>query len=339
MSKIIEKGEVTFEWMLRRIDTGQAMAVRVSSVTTTLDGHPVVLTCLQDISDVVTLREENKQRSLAIANQFEAQITGVVHGVANASSEMAATAQSLSLMAEQTSHQATTVAAASEQATTNVQTVASAAEELNASIREISRQVNTAAQVSNEAMVQAETTNQIITGLVHSSNQIGSVVKLINDIAKQTNLLALNATIEAARAGDAGRGFVVVANEVKSLANQTGKATESISQYIENIRTVIGEAVQAIQAIAETISKVNEISTAISSAVEQQGAATQEIARNVEQAAVGTQEVSANICGVKNASAETGHHAEKVLTSAKELSLQSTSLSNAVEKFLSQIRL
>ncbi len=164
------------------------------------------------------------------------------------------------------------------------------------------------------------------------------MVKLISEIAAQTNLLALNATIEAARAGEAGRGFAVVASEVKALASQTSKATDEISAQVGAIQSATRTSVEAIDGINRTISKVNEIASAIASAVEEQGAATREIAHNVAQAAKGTGEVSANIVGVRDAARETGVAADQVVSSAAELSQNGETLKAQVDAFLREVR-
>jgi methyl-accepting chemotaxis protein len=283
-------------------------------------------------------REVRAQKIDGLTRDFDSDVSLVVKTVASATTEMQATASSMTATAEETSRQATAVAAAAEQASTNVQTVASASEELSSSITEISRQVSESARIAAQAVQEADHTNTTVQGLADAAQKIGDVVKLINDIAGQTNLLALNATIEAARAGDAGKGFAVVASEVKSLANQTAKATEDIATQINAIQSATQNAVGAIQGIGKTIGAISQIATTIASAVEEQGAATQEIARNVQQAASGTTEVTSNISGVNQAAAETGTAATQVLASASELSQQSETLRGQVEKFLAAVK-
>lgn len=173
--------------------------------------------------------------------------------------------------------------------------------------------------------------------LSDAASRIGSVVRLISDIAARTNLLALNATIEAARAGDAGRGFAVVAGEVKTLASQTAKATQDIAGQIAAMQGRTGEAVGALRAITETIGRLNGVASAIASAVEQQGMATQEIACSVKQAAGGTRGLMASLANVTDAVIQTRAQAATVLSSAANLTERSSNLRAETDGFLAAV--
>jgi methyl-accepting chemotaxis protein len=227
---------------------------------------------------------------------------------------------------------------ASEQASASVQAVASATEQLMSSVSEITRQVHESNGIAADAVKQAEKIDARIAELSQAAVQIGKVVKLITGIAEQTNLLALNATIEAARAGKAGQGFSVVAQEVKMLAAQTAKATEEISDYIGGIQAATNDSVATIKEIGSTIGRMAEIAAAITGAVEEQDAATQEIASNAEQAAEGASHVAKNIGDVNKATVETSSASTQVLASAKSLALQSVRLTDEVDNFLNSIR-
>jgi len=282
--------------------------------------------------------EQRKQDMRKLADAFEGAVGEIVETVSSASTELEASAVTLSSNAEHAQALTTKVAAVSEEASGNVQSVASATEELTSSVNEIGRQVQESARIANEAVEQARRTNARVGDLAQAANHIGKVVELIDTIAAQTNLLALNATIEAARAGVAGRGFAVVASEVKALAEQTSKATGEIGQQISSIQGATQESVSAIQEIGGTIEKLCAISSAIAAAVEQQGTATQEIARNVQQAAQGTMEVSSNVSDVQRGAAETGSASSQVLSAAQMLSGDSNRLKLEVGRFLSSVR-
>jgi len=284
------------------------------------------------------LAGQRRLEMVRLADQFEGAVSEIVETVSSASTELEASAGTLTATAERSQELTTMVAAASEEAATNVQSVASSTEEMASSITEISRQVQESARMAGEAVEQARTTNSRVGELSKAAARIGDVVELINTIAGQTNLLALNATIEAARAGEAGRGFAVVASEVKALAEQTAKATGEIGQQITGIQAATQESVNAIKEISGTIEKLSEISSTIAAAVEEQGAATQEISRNVQQAAHGTQQVSSHITDVQRGASETGSASSQVLSAAQSLSGDSNRLKLEVGKFLNSVR-
>ena len=253
--------------------------------------------------------------------------------LASSSSELSSASEQMASSAEQTSRQAESVAAATEQADRNAQVVASSAEEMASSINEISRNMQQASSITGEAVGAADKTNQIISKLGDSSQQIGKVVKLITTIAQQTNLLALNATIEAARAGEAGKGFAVVANEVKELAKQTANATDEIGSQIESIQSDSDASVGAIEEISRVISEINNISTTVASSTEEQSSTTTEINRNIQQVATGTQDISKNILGVAEAARMSGEIAGNVQSTSQELASLATRLQDLVAQF------
>ena len=170
------------------------------------------------------------------------------------------------------------------------------------------------------------------------ADSIGEVIGTIKDIAEQTNLLALNATIEAARAGEAGKGFAVVADEVKKLANETGAKTEEIGERVNRIQEAIRNSVLAMDKIIANVSEIDQATTTVAAAVEEQNAATAEIGRNVSEASTGTQQVSQSIIQVQQNATESGEAANVVLNSAVELKKQSDILKSEVNKFLADIR-
>jgi methyl-accepting chemotaxis protein len=263
---------------------------------------------------------ERRDEMHRIAGRFEAAVGGIVDTVSRAAGDLEAAALTLTRTADTTQSLSESVAAASEQASSNVQSVASAAEELDAAVEG------------------ARQTDARISEMASAAQKVGDVVKLITAIAEQTNLLALNATIEAARAGEAGRGFAVVASEVKNLATQTAKATEDILPQIAGMQAATKESVAAIERIRLTIGQMSEITSSVAAAVEEQGTATREIARNVHEASQGTTAVAHDIAKVSRGAEETGSASTKVLSAARALSEDSDKLKQEVQNFLNTIR-
>ena len=221
--------------------------------------------------------------------------------------------------------------------TSNIQTVATAAEELSISTQEITRQVQTTNTIVDQGAANATETSDRISTLATSAQKIGDVVSLIQDIAEQTNLLALNATIEAARAGEQGRGFAVVASEVKSLASQTSHATNEIAQQIADIQKASDDAVEAIFSINEMMENVKDHTDSITTSVTQQDAATQEISTSAQQASMESSKISDNISNVSDTVQQTNASASAILDASNRLTENATRLNEHVETFLKKV--
>ncbi len=231
------------------------------------------------------------------------------------------------------STKAATAAAAAQQVSGNVEAVAAAAEEMNASIRDIAESISSVTEVANSAAGIAKETNASVARLGASSAEIGNITKVITSIAEQTNLLALNATIEAARAGEAGKGFAVVANEVKELAAETGRATDDIGKKIETIQQDTENTVTAIEKIADTIDRVNEIQAGVSGGMDQQTRMARDIARAVAEAATGSADIARNVASVSESAGDTLTAMQQAEQTATELENMAVRLQKVVARF------
>jgi methyl-accepting chemotaxis protein len=217
-------------------------------------------------------------------------------------------------------------------------TLAAAAAELSSSLTAINSQADQALETTAASVREAELTTSIVGGLTGAAQRIGDVVQLISSIAGQTNLLALNATIEAARAGEAGKGFAVVATEVKALSKQTAAATEEISLQVRAIRSSVADAVGAIGAIRETITRMSTMITAIAAALRQQDDATQNIVSVVHQVAAGAKTTEFTTAKVAVATGDTRSLATHMAGAANEMKIQAETLGRHIEGFISQVR-
>jgi len=274
------------------------------------------------------LTRESKRQAALVGG-----IVDNTHALASSSEELTSVSQQMSAAAEQTTAQANLVSAAAEQVSGNTRIVAGSIDDLVASIHEIAKNAQDAATTARKAVELASATSGTMSALGRSSQEIGAVIKVITSIAEQTNLLALNATIEAARAGEAGKGFAVVASEVKELARDTAKATEEIGSRIESMQDDTQRAVEAIAKIGEVIEQIDSLQTKIAAAVEEQSVTTSEIGRNISEATTGTSEIAENIVQVAQAAQSTAEGASNTQVSSQELSRMAQALQQLVEEY------
>ena len=322
-----------------------------------------------DLTGRVTINSKDELGTIGVAfnsmaDSFASLITGFTGGVQTISSsatELSAVSRQLTSSADSSSSRTHGVAAAAEEmsanmmsvsvameeATANVNTVASATEEMTVTIADVAKNSDLARTITGQAVLQADKVTQQITALGRAAHEINKVTETITAISAQTNLLALNATIEAARAGAAGKGFTVVATEIKELAQQTAAATEGIRDKIDNIQSSTAETVEEIEKISRVIQEVNGIIGTTAVAIEQQASVMQEIATNIAQAAHGMQEVNQNvaqtagvadtiasdIAGTSNSVKEISSGSAQVLESAEDLAKLAEQLKEMSERF------
>lgn len=209
--------------------------------------------------------------------------------------ELSAKSDQVACAASEMSRTFHVVATTMDEATASVDLMASATEEMNATINEIAESTARARKVSGKAVERSAITSKRIDKFREIAGDIGEITEVINDVSEQTNLLALNATIEAARAGTAGKGFAIVAAEIKNLALQTADATRRIKQQVTGIQSSALEAVEDIAEIRGIIKDVDDIVGAIDVTVEQQAIATREMSGNIAQISVGIAEINQNV--------------------------------------------
>jgi methyl-accepting chemotaxis protein len=281
---------------------------------------------------------ERVNRVTEITDAFDRKSAALIEAVVSGAGSVGSEANQTADIARDISSRTASVVKGSTDASGNVQTIAAATEELSISVRSIADRVRKSAEIAGRAVGEAERADTKIVSLGEASKAIEGIVKLISGVAEQTNLLALNATIEAARAGEAGRGFAVVASEVKSLATQTGKATEEIANQVQQIQATTGEAIAAIRDVGSTITEISGIAAELAGAVEQQNAATGEIAGNAQRAADGTRNVLANTATVASATEEASRTADHMASSIKDLAGRAQLLTSEIRGFLNELK-
>ncbi|WNB91317.1 HAMP domain-containing methyl-accepting chemotaxis protein [Bacillus sp. NEB1478] len=358
-------------------------AVVIGYIISRMIAKPVVKMAdmLNDIADgdltMDPIQIKNKDEIGMLAegiNHMGMNLAGLIRQVRATSEQLAASSEELSASADQTSlateQIATTigeVAGGSQEQVRTVENIVEAMNQLSAGIQQISVSMQTMSESSSKSLQVAEggnttirktigqmdaihtsisNTSEVVKNLGEQSQEITNIVDVITDISGQTNLLALNAAIEAARAGEQGRGFAVVADEVRKLAEQSSSSAQQIGQLITSIQELTDQAVKAMesgteevasgrnlvhesgaafQSLFESVAEVSNQVGEISAATQQMSASTEHVVHSIEvishmaeTAASSTQEVSAS--------------AEEQLASMEEISSSSNALSQLAEE-------
>jgi methyl-accepting chemotaxis protein len=283
-------------------------------------------------------RAQNQEELNQLVGIFGASIGGIFERVSTSSEQMASQSANVHQDASNTVSMSAELLQQTDQTSKNAQQLSAATEEMVASIQEIARQSKLSSDIANKALEEAEQSASQVKELTTAADQIGAVVGLITDIAEQTNLLALNATIEAARAGEAGKGFAVVASEVKNLANQTSSATSEISSQIEGIQSATQNSVDAIQSISDIIGQLSEYSTAIAYAISEQESTTSEMSQNVSAVAEIAMSVSDQVGNVRGQAENSERLSSDLGTIANNLYDEASGLTSEIDTFLNAIR-
>ncbi|MBS0639971.1 MAG: cache domain-containing protein [Proteobacteria bacterium] len=247
-------------------------------------------------------------------------------------------AQRMSGTALETAKEVDDASRAGEESAASVHAMAAAAEQLSASISEISEKMRRAAEAARATRAITDRLDASARGLRRSTDDVGTIVAMIGDIAAQTNLLALNATIEAARAGEAGKGFAVVAGEVKALAGQTAKATTDIAAQIAGMGSITTEVVAALAEVSDAVAAIDDIAGHIDAAVQQQHDATVEIARSAGDAADSTRRTSAGFELLNRSASDTDAGAKEVLSIALDFAAGAETLNRKLAEFVTAMR-
>ncbi|MDQ6952750.1 MAG: PAS domain-containing methyl-accepting chemotaxis protein [Mariprofundaceae bacterium] len=292
-------------------------------------------------ANVLAQRQANVDKAKAqadLATAFEDNVGSLMQGLASAVGQVDRTAHDLDDMASSLTQQSTQTVQSVDTGSNHVNSTAAAIEEMSVSIGDVSRQVVDMQVKSVQAVKEAESSMLMMKKLKSVADEVGSIVGAISDIAEQTNLLALNASIEAARAGDAGRGFSVVAGEVKELANQTSQATLKIREQVTSIQEESEKSTEAMEIISETIQAINQFTSHVVSAMDEQSQAGREISNAAQQADMSMTEANASLSYMVESAGNVAQSSGEMLHVASSMLRSTEEVQEGIQQFIESLR-
>jgi len=337
---------VLLAWLLTRsIVTPLTRAVRAAE---TIAGGDLTKTVEVDGKD-------EPARLLSALSTMQANLRKTIEQIAGSATQLGAAAEELSAVTEEASR-------GMQQQNDEIEQAATAVNEMTAAVEEVARNAVSTSEASNQSTQAAregrdrvvetvdaiqtmthdvQNTSVMIEGLAEQGRDIGKVLDVIRAIAEQTNLLALNAAIEAARAGEAGRGFAVVADEVRALAHRTAQSTQEIEKMVAGIQNGTGEAVSSMQQSNQRTQSTLELARAAGVALEQITQSIHQInERNLviasaseEQAQV-SREVDRNLVNIRDLATQSAAGANQTSAATHELSRLAVDLNAMVARFV-----
>lgn len=320
------------------------------------------------LSDIMTKVENTNDLTLKVAVSSEdesgrmaASFNGMLEKFHAIISEVHASTEQLASSSEELSSTAIEIAGGSKSQSSRADQVSTAAQEMNATIVEVVKNVSGAAEAAKDAntvavqggKIVSETivsmngiartareSSQIISKLGSRSEDIGNIVNVINDIADQTNLLALNAAIEAARAGEQGRGFAVVADEVRKLAEKTMNATKEIGGMITAMQEETGKAISSmeheVKAVEQGVHLAEQAGDSLQEIVKKVDAVTSmmyQVTAAAQQQSAATDQISGDVTSIAEVISDTSTSAEQIARASEEIAELAANLKHIVESF------